>query len=115
MNAARESAKQAISGVGFVGAPVQSMTSAVSGADGLIVAVDWMSSFLKTLEKFNAVADNIAMVSIMLCLRVRLSSFHVQVHPYAQAALTILSSFSKVWSLRSAGLTQSNLRVAGDH
>ena len=58
-----EAAKKVGSEMSIVVAPVQSTASAVSGTDNL---VNWISSFLQTLEKFNAVADKIATVSIML-------------------------------------------------
>ena len=32
-----------------------------------MVLVDWITSFLKSLEKFNGIMDQIATVSIMLC------------------------------------------------
>ena len=48
----------------FVAGPIRSAASAV---DNPIALVDWFSSFLKTLEKFNGVVDKIATVSITLC------------------------------------------------
>ena len=47
-------------------AAIQTTASAVSATDNPIPLVDWISSFLKTLEKFNYVADKIATVSISL-------------------------------------------------
>jgi len=47
-------------------APIQSVASAVSGTDNPISLVDWISSFIQTLEKFN-VGNKIATVSITLC------------------------------------------------
>ena len=89
-----------------VATPIQSVASALSGMDNPIALVDWISSFLKTLEKFHAVVDKIATVSIILspasCLGY-LSEF--EIHPYVQGAWTILSSVSKVWPLRFAGRT----------
>ena len=64
--AARQAAKKAVSEMSIVAAPVQSMASAVSGTDPINL-IDWISSFLKTLEKFNTVADKIATVSVTLC------------------------------------------------
>ena len=46
--------------------PVQSVASALGGTDNLTALVDWISTFLKALEKFNTVADKIATVSITL-------------------------------------------------
>jgi len=51
----------------IVAVPIQSTASAVSSTDNPIYLVNWISSFLKTLEKFNAVVDKIATVSISLC------------------------------------------------
>ena len=62
-----EAAKKDVSEMSTVAAPVQSTASAVSSTDSPISLVDWISSFLKTLEKFNAVVGKIAMVGIMLC------------------------------------------------
>jgi len=61
-----EATKQATSSMSTVAAPIQSVASAVSGTDNPIALVDWISSFLKTLEKFNGVVDEIATVSITL-------------------------------------------------
>ena len=71
VNAARESAKNAISEMSFVAAPVQSMASVVGGTDNPMGVVDRISSFLTTLEKFNAVVDKIATVSITFAMRIR--------------------------------------------
>ena len=49
--------------MGSVAAPLQSMASAVSGTDNPISLVDWISSLLKTLKKFNGVVDKMATVS----------------------------------------------------
>jgi len=46
-----------------VAAPIQSVASALNGTDNPIALVDWISSFLKALEKFNGVVDKIATVS----------------------------------------------------
>ena len=54
--------------MGAIAAPLQSVASAVTGTIDLIALGDWFSSFLKTLEKFNDVVDNIATVNITLCL-----------------------------------------------
>jgi len=42
------------------------MAPMLSGTDNPIPLVDWISSFLKTLEKFHAAVDKIATVSITL-------------------------------------------------
>ena len=46
---------------------IQSAASAVGDTNNPIDLVDWMSSFLKTLENFNGVVDKIATVGITLC------------------------------------------------
>ena len=65
----------------IIAAPVQSMASAVSGTDPINL-IDWISSFLKTLERFNAVVDKIATVSISL------SASPVDPHPMSRSILT---------------------------
>jgi len=47
--------------------PIQSAASVVSNTDNLIGLVDWIASFLETLETFNGVMNKIATVSITLC------------------------------------------------
>ena len=59
-----------------VAASIQSMSSSLSGAHNPIALVNWISSFLRTLEKANGVMDKIATVSITLC-PVN-SSMHIQ-------------------------------------
>jgi len=49
-----------------VATPVQIAASTVSDTDSPISLVDWISSFLKTLEKFDGIVDKIATVSITL-------------------------------------------------
>ena len=46
---------------------IQSAASALNDTSNPIDLIDWMSSFLETLEKFNGVVDKIATVSITLC------------------------------------------------
>jgi len=69
VDAAREleAAEKANSDVNTVTVPIQSVASALSGTDNPIPLVNWISSFLKTLEKFNGVVDKIATVSFTLC------------------------------------------------
>ena len=62
-----EVAKKAHSRMSTVATPIQNVASAVGGTDNPIALVDWISSFLETLEKFNAVVDKIATVSTSLC------------------------------------------------
>ena len=50
-----------------VGGSIQSAASAVGDTNNPIDLVDWMSSFLETLENFNGVVDKVATVSITLC------------------------------------------------
>ena len=78
-NAAREleATKGRISKMSTVAGPVQSAASAVGDTDNLIGLIDWISSFLKTLEKFNGIVDKIATVSVTLSLRARRCSFDV--------------------------------------
>ena len=64
VDAAREAAKKANSEMNTIAAPTQSVASALD--TNPIALVDWISSFLTALEKFNAVADKIATVSITL-------------------------------------------------
>ena len=62
VNAAREDASRAASGMRVIAAPVQSAVSAISNADNPIPLVDFISSFLKTLNSFKSVVDKIATV-----------------------------------------------------
>jgi len=81
-DAAREAAKKALSEMSIVTAPVQSTASTISGGDPISL-VDWISSFLETLEKFHAVVDKIAMVSITLS-----PASPVDSHPMSRFILT---------------------------
>ena len=65
-DAAIAAAKKLSSEMSVIRPLAQSMASAVSGTDPINL-IDWISSFLKTLEKFNTVADKIATVSVTLC------------------------------------------------
>ena len=69
VDATRElkAAENGISKMNTVAAHIQSVVSAVRGADNPIGLVDLISSFLQTLEKFNGIVDKIATVSITLC------------------------------------------------
>ena len=101
VDAAREDANRAASAMRVIGAPVQSATSAINNADNPIPLVDFISNFLKTLSSFNSVVDKIATVrSAVSIWSVHLS--HAQIHPYVQAAWTVLSFASKVRPLRSS-------------
>jgi len=75
-DAAREAARKSISEMSMITSPVQSPASAVSGTDPISL-IDWISSFLKTLEKFNAVADKIAMVVSRYALQALRYSYDV--------------------------------------
>ena len=46
---------------------VRSGASAISSTDDPIALVNWVSAFLTTLEKFDAIGDEIAKASITLC------------------------------------------------
>ena len=95
VDAAHEDASRAASGMRVIATPVQSAASAISIADNPIPLVDFISSFLKTLNSFKSVVDKIATVrSAVLTRPVR--SSHAQIHPYVQAAWTVLSFASKV-------------------
>ena len=48
--------------------PIQGVAPVLSDTDDPIVLVDWISSFIETLEKLNGVVDKIATVRITLCL-----------------------------------------------
>ena len=50
-----------------VAAPIESTVSVLCGAENPTALVDWISSFLKTLEKFNGVVDKLATVCVTLC------------------------------------------------
>ena len=101
VDAAREDANRAASAMRVIGSPVQSATSAINNADNPIPLVDFISNFLKTLSSFNSVVDKIATVrSAVSIWSVHLS--HAQIHPYVQAAWTVLSFASKVRPLRSS-------------
>ena len=67
VDAAREleATKKALFGIDIVAGPVQTAPSVVSGTDNPIDLVDWISSFIQTLEKFNNVVDKIATVGII--------------------------------------------------
>ena len=47
---------------------IQSVASVLSGTDNPTALVDWISSFLRTLEKFNGVVGKIATVRISITL-----------------------------------------------
>ena len=49
-----------------IAAPIQTVASSLSSTADPIVLVDWISSFIKTLEKFNGIVDKIATVRITL-------------------------------------------------
>lgn len=53
-------------GMSTLAGPVHSTAFVVSGTDNPIPLVDWISSFVQTLGKFNGVVDKIATVSITL-------------------------------------------------
>ena len=61
-----EAAKKANSEMSTVTGSIQSAASAVNDTSNPIDLIDWISSFLKTLEKFNNVVDKIATVSSAL-------------------------------------------------
>ena len=98
----------------IIGVPVQSAASAVSSTDPISLA-DWISSFLKTLKKFNAVADKIATVSIT-----QWPATPVDPHPIPRFILTCkpygLSSLLFPRSSRYASLAiLSNLKVTDNY
>jgi hypothetical protein len=62
VDAAHAAASVALSEMRVIAVPVQSVTSAISNADNPIDLVDFISSFLKTLSKFNDIVDKIATV-----------------------------------------------------
>ncbi|KAH9487260.1 Vegetative incompatibility protein HET-E-1 [Psilocybe cubensis] len=78
VEAARAAASQTVIEMKGGAAPVSAIASGISGMDNPIDVVDSMSFFLTTLSTFNSVLDKMA-----------------QIHPYAQAAWTILSFASK--------------------
>jgi len=61
VDTAQDAAKKAISGIA---APIQSIVSTLSSTDNPISLVHGISSFLNTLEKFNAVVGKLAVVRI---------------------------------------------------
>ena len=109
-----EAAKKANSNMNIVAAPgVQSAALAISGTDPISL-MNWIASFLKTLEKFNVIADQIATVSVSPSV-----SFF-DAHPMSRFIHTCkqhgLSSLPFPRSGRRASLViQSNLRVADNH
>jgi len=66
IDAARELevTKKATSEMSTLAAPLENMASEFSGTDNPIALIDGIYSFLKTLEKFNGIVDQIATVSI---------------------------------------------------
>jgi len=62
-----EATKKATYEMSTVAAHIQSTTSVASSTDNPIALVDWISSFLETLKKFNALVDQIIAVSVTLC------------------------------------------------
>ncbi|KAH9487249.1 Vegetative incompatibility protein HET-E-1 [Psilocybe cubensis] len=78
VEAARTAALQTAIEMKGGAAPVSGITPGISGMGSSIDVGHFMSSFLSTLSKFNSAVDKIA-----------------QIHPYAQAAWTILSFASK--------------------
>ena len=70
VNAAREleAAEKTSSEMSTVAAPIESATSVLSGTDNPIPLLDWISSLLKSLEKFNGIVDKIATVRISITL-----------------------------------------------
>ena len=54
--------------MGTVAVPIQSAASVLNGTNNPIALIDWIFSFLKTLEKFNGVVDKIATVRISIAL-----------------------------------------------
>ena len=95
VDVAREDANRAAVEMRGIAAPVQSAASAINDTDNPIALVDFISSFLKTLSSFNSVVDKIATVRSAVPARPVRSS-HPQIHPYVQAAWTVLSFASKV-------------------
>ena len=51
----------------ILSAPIESAASVFSSTDNPIPLVDWIDSFLKTLEQFNGIVDKIVTVRIIPC------------------------------------------------
>ena len=112
-----EATRKAVSGMSFVVAPVQNTASAVSSTDNPIALIDWISSFVKTLEEFNGVVDHIATVSTTLYPA---NPYRIPIGCLLRFILTSkqhgLSSLLLPRSGQCASLvTQSNLRIADNY
>ncbi|KAG5636802.1 hypothetical protein H0H81_006824 [Sphagnurus paluster] len=78
VDAARAAATTAVSSMKTLTSPLQGVVSAIDSASDAMPLVDLVSSLLKKLNKFNEIVDEIATI-----------------HPYVQAAWTIISFASK--------------------
>ena len=112
-----EATRKAVSGMSFVVAPVRNTAFAVSSADNPIALVDWISSFVKTLEDFNGAVDHIATVSTTLYTA---NPYRIPIRCLLRFILTCKqhgpSSLLLPRSGQSASLvTRPNLRVADNH
>lgn len=68
VDAARDNASTGVFQMTVIAAPVQGGAAAMSNADKTMDLLDFKSSFLKTLSKFNSLVDKIAAVWY-LCIR----------------------------------------------
>jgi hypothetical protein len=95
VDAERQAAGGALSTMKTVGRRVEDAAARIDRADNPINFMVSLSSTLQSLEKFNLVLDKIAMVRTY-AMHFSTDSSNYQIHPYAQAAWTVLSFVSKV-------------------
>jgi len=95
--------------MGTVAVSIQGVASVFTGTDNPIALVDWFSSFLRTLEKFNGVVDKIVTVSIILCPAIQPMIFRLSSNcldsPLRASSVDYSLLLFKVWPLRFTGYT----------
>jgi len=96
VDAEREAAGGAVSGMKTICGPVQAAAAMIDQTDKPINFI--VSSTLNSLEKFNSVVREIAMVGkhAMHLVQSCIDSSNLQIHPYAHAAWTVLSIVAQV-------------------
>jgi hypothetical protein len=84
-----------LAGIGQVSTTVHDISAETGNLQSVSDTVDTFSTLLTPLKAFNSVANQIANVQPSLFL-LYATNIHIQVHPYAKAALSILTCASKV-------------------
>ena len=93
--AALEAATQAVQDMRLVPGVVEKGSSAIVAVNSGVDLLGSVSSFLTTLKRFNDFTDKISAVSCS-CYENALTLIYLQIHPYVQAACTVLGGISKV-------------------